>query len=191
MALAEPHPAPARDATRRAMLASALGVPLLAAAGASAQPDMGPPAASRTGLVGVNGATLHYEIHGAGAPLVLLHGGLATSAMFGPTLPAFAASRQVIAFDLHGHGHSPDAGQPLRYEGMADDIVAALAKLGFPTSDVMGYSLGGGVAIQMAIRHPGSVRRLVVVSAPYRAVAWYPELRAAQAAMGEKQGFRE
>jgi pimeloyl-ACP methyl ester carboxylesterase len=115
----------------------------------------------------VNGLRLYYEVHGTGAPLVLLHGGVAGLAMLGTILPALTASRQVIAVELQGHGRTADVDRPLRYETMADDIAALLAHLGVTRADVMGYSRGGGVALQMAIRHADRVRNLVVMSTVY------------------------
>ncbi|MDP9374714.1 MAG: alpha/beta hydrolase [Chloroflexota bacterium] len=131
--------------------------------------------APRTGYAPVNGLNLYYEIHGTGAPLVLLHGGFGATGMFGGLLPALAAHRQVIAVDLQGHGRTADIDRPLRIEHMADDIAALIAHLGLGMASVMGYSLGGAVALQTAIRHPDAVDRLVVVSTPHKRSAWYPE----------------
>lgn len=129
----------------------------------------------------VNGLELYYETHGTGQPLVLLHGGLGAIEMFGPNLPALAKNRKVIAVDLQGHGHTADIDRPLSVELMADDIAALLKQLGIPRADVMGYSLGGGVALQMAIRHPDAVGKLVLVSTPIRRNAFYPEILDMQA----------
>jgi pimeloyl-ACP methyl ester carboxylesterase len=154
--------------------------------------------AAKTGkLVGryadVNGIKLYYEVHGAGKPLILLHGGLGAIEMFGPNLPALAKGRQVIGVDLQGHGRTADIDRPLSVELMADDIAALIKHLGLTRPDIMGYSLGGGVALQTAIRHPEAVGRLVVVSTPFRRDAFYPEILAQQgqvtaaAAEGMKQ----
>src|SRR5258706_12393608 len=102
----------------------------------------------------VNGIKLYYEIRGSGRPLVLLHGGLGAIEMFGPNLPALARGRKVIAVDLQGHGRTADVDRPLSVATMADDIAALLEHLKIERADVMGYSLGGGVALQTAIRHP-------------------------------------
>src|SRR5687768_5497240 len=128
----------------------------------------------------VNGIKLHYEIHGTGRPLVLLHGGLGAIEMFGPNLPALAKGRQVIAVDLQGHGRTADIDRPLDPQLMADDIAALIRHLGLGRADIMGYSLGGGVAVHTAIRHPGVVNRLVVVSTPFRRNGFYPEILAQQ-----------
>src|SRR4051812_18321945 len=133
----------------------------------------------------VNGIRLYYEIHGEGAPLILLHGGLGAIEMFGWNLPALAAGRQVIAGDLQGHGRTADIDRPLRIDLMADDIAALIRHLGLSQADVMGYSLGGGVALQVAIRHPELVGRLVVVSTPFSRQAYYPDIRAQQMHLGE------
>ena len=128
----------------------------------------------------VNGINLYYEIHGTGRPLVLLHGGLGASEMFGPALERIAEGHQVIAVDLQGHGRTADVDRPIRLETMAEDIAALLDHLGIERVDAVGYSLGGGVAFQLAVRHPDRVRRLVVVSAYFRDDAVDPALRAQQ-----------
>jgi pimeloyl-ACP methyl ester carboxylesterase len=132
----------------------------------------------------VNGIKLYYEIHGAGRPLILLHGGLGAIEMFGPNLPALAKGRQVIAVDLQGHGRTADIDRPLSTELMANDIAALIQHLGLERPDVMGYSLGGGVALLTAIRHPETVGKLVVVSTPFRRSAFYPDILAQQAQVG-------
>jgi pimeloyl-ACP methyl ester carboxylesterase len=128
----------------------------------------------------VNGITLYYETLGSGRPLVLLHGGLGAIEMFGPNLPALAKGRQVIAVDLQGHGRTADIDRPLSVELMADDIAALIKYLGIERADLMGYSLGGGVALQTAIRHPERVGKLVVVSTPFRRSGFYPNILAQQ-----------
>lgn len=126
----------------------------------------------------VGGLKLSYQIHGSGAPLFLLHGGVGTAEMFGEVIPLLAADRQVIAVDLQGHGRTADIDRPLSYQTMSDDIATLIQTLGFENADVMGYSLGGGVALHTALRHPEIVRRLVVVSTPFRRSGWYPEVLA-------------
>ncbi|MFN8417642.1 MAG: alpha/beta fold hydrolase [Anaerolineae bacterium] len=101
----------------------------------------------------VNGLNLYYEVHGTGQPLILLHGGLGGVVEFSQLLPALAQSRQVIAVELQGHGHTADIDRPLSFESMADDIAALIKVLGL-SADVLGYSLGGGVALDLAIHHP-------------------------------------
>lgn len=131
----------------------------------------------------VNGLKLYYEIHGTGAPLVLLHGGLGGIGMLAQLLPALAATRQVIAVDLEGHGRTALIDRPLSYEQMADDLVALIGQLHVERADLAGYSLGGGVALHAAGRHPDRVRKLVLVSVPFKGDAWYPEVRAGMKAM--------
>ena len=132
----------------------------------------------------VNGIKLYYETHGAGRPLVLLHGGLGSGEMFGPILPALSERHQVIAPDLQGHGRTADIDRPLDVRLMADDIAALIDHLGLDATDVMGYSLGGGVALQTAIKYPSRVRRLAAVSANVRRDAIYPEMLAQTDQMG-------
>ncbi len=132
----------------------------------------------------VNGLDLYYAVHGVGAPLILLHGGFGATEMFDELLPALAATRQIIAVDLQGHGRTADIDRPLRIESMADDIAALIAHLGLGTATVMGYSLGGAVALQTAIRHPEVVDKLVVVSTPHKRAAWYPESLAGMDQLG-------
>lgn len=132
----------------------------------------------------VNGIDLYYERHGAGEPLILLHGGLGTiDAIFGRLLPGLAAQRQVIAVELQGHGHTTDNRRPMTYEAMADDIAALIAKLGLDRVDVAGYSVGGGVTLQVGLRHAERVRKLIVISAPHATNGWFPEVLAGTSAM--------
>src|SRR6202011_632049 len=128
----------------------------------------------------VNGIKLYYETHGSGRPLVLLHGGLMSGETFGPVLPLLAERHQVIAVDLQGHGRTADIDRPIDVRLMAGDIAALIDHLGLDKPDVVGYSLGGGVALQTAVQYPAKVRRLVVASANIRPDAIYPEMRAQQ-----------
>ena len=132
----------------------------------------------------VNGLHMYYEIHGAGRPLVLLHGGLASGETFGPVLPALAAGHQVIVPDLQGHGRTADIDRPIDARLMADDIAALIEHLGLDRPDIVGYSLGGGVATFTAIKHPDLIRKAVVISANIRRDAIYPEMLAQQVQVG-------
>ena len=134
----------------------------------------------------VNGISLYYEEHGSGQPLVLLHGGLAAGSSFAPVLPELAQGRRVILVDLQAHGHTADVDRPLRWETLADDIAGLIGHLGLEQADVMGYSFGASTALRTAIQHPGLVRRLVVVSVPFRRDGWYPESRAGMDQMGSQ-----
>lgn len=136
------------------------------------------------GYASVNGLKLYYEIHGTGSPLVLLHGGVGASEMFGPVMPKFAENRQVIAVHLQAHGRTADIDRPLRFELMADDVAALIKHLGIEKTDMMGYSLGGGVALQTVIRHSYLIRKLVVISTPVKRDGWYPEVLESMVQMG-------
>ncbi|MFC9994332.1 alpha/beta fold hydrolase [Nocardia sp. NPDC127526] len=150
---------------------------------AVSQPDQ--PSADGKGFYApVNGLRLYYEVHGSGRPLILVHGGLSTvDSTFGALLPELAETRKVIAVELQGHGHTADIDRPLRYQSMADDVAGLIGHLNLGKADVLGYSLGGGVALQLAARNPDLVNKLIVTSAPYRSDGWLPETRAGMAAM--------
>ena len=120
-----------------------------------------------SGYAPVGGLDMYYEIHGSGPPLVLLHGAYMSIDMMAPLLARLARDRRVIAPELRGHARTADAERPITYERMADDTAALVGHLGLGEADVAGYSMGGGVALQVAIRHPAIVRKLVVVSASY------------------------
>src|SRR5438876_3777334 len=124
----------------------------------------------------VNGIKLYYEIHGTGRPLILLHGGLGAIEMFGPNLTILAKRHQVIGVDLQAHGRTADIDRPIRTELMAEDIAALIKHMKLERPDVVGYSLGGGVAFFVALRHPELVRKLVIVSTPIKRNAFYPDI---------------
>jgi pimeloyl-ACP methyl ester carboxylesterase len=125
----------------------------------------------------VNGLEMYYEIHGEGQPLVLLHGALsATGTSFGTMLPGLARSRQVIAVEQQAHGHTADVDRPLSIEQMAEDTAALLGRLGVPRADLLGYSLGAGIAVQATLRHPGLVRKLVIACVTYDRAGFQPGL---------------
>jgi pimeloyl-ACP methyl ester carboxylesterase len=146
------------------------------------------PWGGKTGGVGnyadVNGINLYYETLGTGHPLILLHGGLGAISMFGPNLPALAEGRQVIAVDLQGHGRTADIDRPIHLQLMAEDIAALIKHLKLDRPDVMGYSMGGGVAMFVAARHPELVRKVVLVSTYLKRTSVYPELLSQQAQVG-------
>jgi pimeloyl-ACP methyl ester carboxylesterase len=124
----------------------------------------------------VNGLEMYYEIHSTGQPLVLLHGAYMTIDAMGEIVPALAETQQVIAVELQGHGRTADIDRPLTYEQMADDVASFIGHLGIEKADVFGYSMGGGVAFQVAMRHPEVVRKLVVASASYTSDGMHSEL---------------
>ena len=145
------------------------------------------PAAStpevQRGYAPVNGLKMYYEIHGTGRPLVLLHGAFMTVEAWGDILTELAKTRKIIAVELQGHGRTADIDRPFSFEQFADDVAAFMRHIGVDKADILGFSMGGGVAIQAAIRHPGMVDKLVVVSATYRTDGWYPAVMATIAQM--------
>jgi pimeloyl-ACP methyl ester carboxylesterase len=125
----------------------------------------------------VNGLRMYYEVHGKGQPLVLIHGAFsAIGSSFGKMLPGLAKSRQVIGVEMQGHGHTADIDRPLSIAQMADDTAALITQLRLSQADVWGYSMGGAVALQVAIRHPEVVRKLVVMSVASKASGIHPGL---------------
>ena len=137
-----------------------------------------------TGYADVIGITLYREIYGQREPLVLIHGGLTTIGEMQGWVQPLATTRQVIAVELQGHGHTADTDRPLSFATMGDDIAALLDQLTIPQADVVGQSLGGAVALRAAIQHPDTVRRLVVISSPYARSGWYPEAREGMSQVG-------
>ena len=143
--------------------------------------DTPPTPPAKSGRVAANGIDYYYEIHGDGEPLLVLHGGLGSIDMFGPSPDLLAAGRQVIAVDLHGHGRTPLGDRPISLIDMGDDMAVLLERLGHRQVDVMGYSMGGGVAFRLAVQHPERVRRLVLVSTGFSQDAFYAEMLPQQA----------
>jgi len=136
------------------------------------------------GHIEANGVNYYYEVHGDGEPLLLLHGGLGSIDMFGPILPILAERRQVIGVDLHGHGRTTLGDRPISLIDIGDDLAVVLAELGYEQVDVLGYSMGGGVALRLAAQHPAMVRRLVIASAPFAQDGFFPEMLPQQAQVG-------
>ena len=124
----------------------------------------------------INSLEMYFETHGTGDPLIVLHGGLGSTGMLDDQLPQLSIGRQVIALDLQAHGRTADIDRPLSLELMGDDIAGLIQFLNLERADVMGYSMGGMVALQTAIRHPDLVRKLVVVSIPFKRNGWFPEV---------------
>jgi len=132
-----------------------------------------------SGYAAVDGTEVYWESRGSGGPpLLLVHGGYGMASGFEALADLWARDRQVIAVELDGHGHTRRSGRPFRWETFGDDLAGVIQGLGFDAVDLLGYSLGGGASLRCAIQHPSLVRRLVLVSAPHRRDAWYPEVRA-------------
>jgi len=140
-------------------------------------------AAKKSGYVKTNGLEYYYEISGTGEPLLLLHGGLGSTGMFAPIMPALTDHRTVIAVDLHGHGRTALGARKIDLIAIGNDMGAVLEKTGFKQVDVLGYSFGGGVALQLAAQHPEKVRRLVLVSAGFSDAGFFSDLREQQNAV--------
>ena len=128
----------------------------------------------------VNGLHMYYETEGSGRPLVLIHGGLMSASMFGPMRTELAKARKVIAVDLQGHGRTADIDRPLHPKAMAGDIVALIEQQKLGRVDLMGNSLGAGVALWVAILRPDLVRKVVACSTVLRRDAFYPDILAQQ-----------
>jgi pimeloyl-ACP methyl ester carboxylesterase len=143
----------------------------------------------RAGYAPVNGLEMYWESRGAGGvPLIVTHGGFGLISQMTAVLDRLAERRQVVAVELQGHGHTPDIDRPFTYEAFGDDLAALARHLDLGPVDLLGYSLGGGASLRATIQHPDLVRRLVLVSAPFRRDAWFPEIRAAFDGMG-RSGF--
>ena len=141
------------------------------------------PKPTKSGHAAVNGVNYYYAVYGTGEPLLLLHGGLGQIEMFGPNLTKLSQSRQVIGVDLQGHGRTPLGNREISLIDMGNDMAGVVKKLGYDKVDVLGYSLGGGVALQFAAQHPQMVRRLALVSTLFAQDGFYPEMLPQQAAV--------
>ena len=132
------------------------------------------------GYAPVNGLQMYYQVHGElgqARPLLLLHGGVTTIELsFGALLPELAADRPVIAAELQGHGRTADIDRDIEMRFLADDVAALLGHLGIEQADVLGFSLGGNVAVQLALDHPDRVGRIIPVSVSYGTDGFHPEI---------------
>ncbi len=145
------------------MRTAAFGLMTLVAVDASAQQT------PLTGYAPINGIKMYYEVHGRGEPVVLLHGAFMTiTNNWGGWIEELAKTRQVIAVEMQGHGRTADVPRDFSYDHLADDVAGLLTYLKIPRADLIGYSMGGAVAIQTAIRHPDKVRRAVILSSTFR-----------------------
>lgn len=128
----------------------------------------------------INGLNLYFEVYGeldaARPPLLLIPGAFMAADSMTDWVDAFAGGRTVIVFDQQGHGRTPDTPRDMSYEQFGDDAAELLHVLGIQRADVLGYSQGGGVALQLAIRHPKLVGHLVSMSATFRQDGWYPSV---------------
>ena len=150
------------------MTATALMLTLLGSTAAAQEP--------KTGYAPVNGLKMYYEIHGKGDPVVLLHGAFMTiTNNWTEMIAELSKTRLVIAVEMQGHGRTADINRDFSYENLADDIAALLDYLKIKQADVLGYSMGGGVAMQLAIRHPERVRKVVSISAVIRSDGFVKE----------------
>jgi pimeloyl-ACP methyl ester carboxylesterase len=145
-------------------------------------------AATKSGYAPVNGLRMYYEVYGAGRPVVLLHGAFTgIEGSFAQLIPVLARSHQVVALESQGHGRTADIpDRPLTYEQMSDDVAAAIAHLGLQTPDIYGYSMGALTGLQLAIRHPASIRKMTLAAATFRTSGWHPELMTAERTMTGK-----
>ena len=128
-----------------------------------------------TGYAPVNGLKIYYEVHGSGDPVVLLHGAFMTISSETEWIAELAKTRKVIAVEMQGHGRTADISRPMSAANFADDVASLLDYLKIPRADVIGYSMGGGVAMQCAIRHPEKVRKVVSISAALSKDGWVKE----------------
>ena len=165
--------------TRIGLTAAVLAVAIapLATAQESPKPDS-------SGYIAANGVNYWFETHGKGEPLLLLHGGLGSTGMFGPVLSKLAENRRVIGVDLHGHGRTALGTRKINLIDIGNDLAVVVRALGLNQVDVVGYSFGGGAALRLAVQHPALVRRLVIASAPYAQNGFFPEMLPQQAAVG-------
>ena len=128
--------------------------------------------------VAVNGMQMYYEVSGAGEPLVVLHGAYMNIPTMGAIVPMLAKTHKVYALELQGHGRTTDIARPITYQDLADDVAKFMDAVGLAKADVFGYSMGAGVGLQLAFRHPAKVGKLVAASVSYDIEGWQPEFKA-------------
>ncbi len=145
---------------------------LLLPAVALAQPDAGK-------RVKIHGMQMYYEVSGQGDPLIVLHGAYMNIPAMGGIIPKLAATHRVYALEFQGHGRTTDIDRPITYANLADDVAAFMDAVGLAKADVFGYSMGAEAGLQLAIRHPGKVSKLIAASAAYDLRGWQPEFQAA------------
>jgi pimeloyl-ACP methyl ester carboxylesterase len=125
--------------------------------------------------VNVNGMRMYYEVSGSGDPLVVLHGAYMNIPSMGAIIPKLAQTHRVYAVELQGHGRTTDIDRPITYQNLADDVAALMDAVGLQKADVFGYSMGAIAGLQLAIRHPAKVNKLVAASVAYDLKGWQPE----------------
>src|SRR2546423_15667539 len=128
--------------------------------------------------VKVNGMQMYYEVSGRGDPLIVLHGAYMNIPMMGAIVPKLAASHKVYALEFQGHGRTTDINRPITYQNLADDVAAFMDAVGLKKADVFGYSKGAWAGLQLPIRHPEKVNKLVAASVAYDLSGWQPEFTA-------------
>lgn len=139
---------------------------------------------SDTGYASVNGLKMYYEVYGEGKPIVLIHGSYMNIPLnWSHIMPMLAKDRKVIVAEMQAHGRTRDIPREFSYEGMADDVSGLLKHLKIDSADILGYSMGGGVAFQFAVRHPQQLRRLVILSGTYAHDGWWPDVEAMYATL--------
>ncbi len=136
-----------------------------------------PALANEGGRVEVNGMQMYYEVSGDGEPLIVLHGAYMNIPSMGAIIPKLAGHYRVYALELQGHGRTTDIDRPITYPQLADDVAAFMDAVKLGKANVFGYSMGAVVGLQLAIRHPQKVNRLVAASVSYDAEGWQPEFR--------------
>ncbi len=157
-------------ATSRLLITAAL----LAGCERAETPPAPPPPAPVPARVEVNGMQVYYEVSGAGNPLVVLHGAYMNINDMGKIIPRLAESHKVYALEFQGHGRTTDIDRPITYQNLADDVAAFMDKVGLAKADVFGYSMGSVAGLQLAIRHPEKVNKLVAASVAYDVKGWQP-----------------
>lgn len=156
-----------------------LAVEIVLVAAALLIPASALPGTEPTGKrVAVHGMEMYYEVSGQGDPLIVLHGAYMNIPSMGAIIPKLAATHRVYALEFQGHGRTTDVDRPITYANLADDVAAFMDAVGLATADVFGYSMGGQAGLQLAIRHPEKVRKLVAASVAYDLRGWQPEYQA-------------
>jgi pimeloyl-ACP methyl ester carboxylesterase len=131
-----------------------------------------------SGYAPVNGQKIYYEIHGEGQPIVLLHGAYMTIGMnWGEVIPRLSRTNKVIAVELQGHGHTAFTNRPISYDSLADDVDKTMRFLKIDSADIVGYSFGGTIAYDLAIKYPKRVKKLIIISSVYKYYGWQKEIR--------------